>query len=116
MLPTPGSRVRALAGHPAARQLAILGCYLAGGVAVTWPRADYLVAHRLPATREAAAFVWGFWWLAHQVEHLGNPWSTSYLAAPVGTQLGLHTLMPLEGLVMLPVTIVFGPSAWTAGK
>jgi hypothetical protein len=103
--------VRALAGHPAARQLAILGCYLAGGVAVTWPRADYLVAHKLPATRDAAAFVWGFWWLAHQVEHLGNPWSTSYLAAPVGTQLGLHTLMPLEGLVMLPVTIVFGPSA-----
>jgi hypothetical protein len=105
------SVLRALARHPATRQLAILGCYLAAGVAVTWPRADYLVAHKLPATRDAAAFVWGFWWLAHQVEHLGNPWSTGYLAAPAGTQLGLHTLMPLEGVVMLPVTVVFGPSA-----
>jgi hypothetical protein len=103
--------VRALARHPAARQLAILGCYLAAGVAVTWPRADYLVAHKLPATRDAASFVWGFWWLAHQVVHLGNPWSTGYLAAPVGAQLALHTLMPLEGLVMLPVTLAFGPSA-----
>ncbi len=103
--------MRAAARHPAVRQLAILGCYLASGVAVTWPRADYLVSHRLPATRDAAAFVWGFWWLAHQVAHLGNPWSTGYLAAPVGTQLGLHTLMPLEGVVMAPVTMAFGPSA-----
>jgi hypothetical protein len=99
-LSAPDGRVRAVAGHPAARQLAILGCCLAGGVAMTWPRAGYLVSHRLPATRDAAAFIWGFWWLAHQVAHLGNPWSTAYLAAPVGTQLGLHTLMPLEGLVL----------------
>ena len=99
------------AGHPAARQLAILGCYLASGVVLTWPRASYLADHKLPATRDAAAFVWGFWWLAHQVEHLASPWSTSYLAAPAGTQLGLHTLMPLEGLVMTPITVVFGPSA-----
>ena len=110
-LSPPGGRVRAAAGHPAARQLAILGWYLAGGVAVTWPRAGYLVSHRLPATRDAAAFVWGFWWLAHQVAHLGNPWSTAYLAAPAGTQLGLHTLMPLEGLALAPVTLIFGPSA-----
>jgi hypothetical protein len=99
------------AWHAAARQLAILGCYLASGVVLTWPRASYLADHKLPATRDAAAFVWGFWWLAHQVEHLASPWSTSYLAAPAGTQLGLHTLMPLEGLVMTPITVVFGPSA-----
>jgi hypothetical protein len=97
-------------GH-AAREWAVLGSYLAVGVAVTWPRAGYLTGHQLPATRDAAAFVWGFWWLAHQVVHLGNPWSTGYLAAPVGAQLGLHTLMPLEGALMTPVTVIFGPSA-----
>ena len=107
----PGRWARAAAGRPAARQLAILGCYLASGVVLTWPRAGYLVDHKLPATRDAAAFVWGFWWLAHQAEHLASPWSTSYLAAPAGAQLGLHTLMPLEGLVMMPVTVAFGPSA-----
>ena len=109
--PAPGRRVRALAGHRVTRQLAILAGYLAVGVAVTWPRAGYLLSHKLPATRDAAAFVWGFWWLARQVTHLGNPWWTGYLAAPVGTQLGLHTLMPLEGVAMLPVTMLFGPSA-----
>jgi hypothetical protein len=105
-LPWPSrARLRA-AGHPL-----VLGCYLVAGIAVTWPRASYLTGHKLPATRDAAAYVWCFWWVAHQLQHLGNPWFTSYLAAPVGTQLGLHVLMPLEGVVMTPVTVVFGPSA-----
>ena len=48
--------------------------------------------------------------MARQVSHLASPWSTSYLAAPVGSDLGYHTLMPLPGLVMTPVTLAFGPS------
>ena len=93
-----------------ARQLGLLACYLAVGVAVTWPRAAYL-AGSLPSTRDAAAYVWGFWWVARQLTHLGNPWATGYLAAPVGTQLAYHTLMPLPGTLMTPVTFTFGPSA-----
>jgi NAD(P)-dependent dehydrogenase (short-subunit alcohol dehydrogenase family) len=33
------------------------------------------------------------------------------MAAPVGLQLAFHTLVPLLGVVMLPVTLAFGPSA-----
>jgi hypothetical protein len=69
------------------------------------------LAGALPSTRDAAAYVWGFWWVARQVTHLGDPWATSFLAAPVGTQLAYHTLMPLPGLLMTPVTLLFGPSA-----
>ena len=108
--------LRGMAGRAAARrrglagQLALLTCYLAAGIAVAWPRVTYL-AGSLPSTRDAGAYVWGFWWVAHQVTHLGNPWATSYLAAPVGEQLAYHTLMPLPGLLMTPVTLIFGPSA-----
>ena len=49
--------------------------------------------------------------MAHQVLHLSNPWYTRAIAAPVGSQLGYHALMPLDGVVMLPVTLLFGPSA-----
>jgi hypothetical protein len=77
---------------------------------VTWPRASYL-AGRLPATRDAGSYVRGFWWVARQVEHLSNPWFTRYIVAPTGTQLGLHALMPLPGVLMIPVTTIFGPSA-----
>lgn len=78
---------------------------------MNWPRAAYLTEGKLPDTRDAGSYVWGFWWVAHQVEHLGNPWFTRAIAAPVGAQLGYHALMPLEGVLMIPVTVVFGPSA-----
>lgn len=96
---------------PLVQHLVLLACYLAAGIAVTWPRVTYLTEGRLPATRDGGTYVWDFWWVAHQVEHLGNPWYTHAIAAPVGAQLGYHALMPLEGVLMLPVTVLFGPSA-----
>jgi hypothetical protein len=90
--------------------LCVLACYLVAGVAVTWPRATYL-AGRLPATGDQGSYVWGFWWMAHQITHLGNPWFTDHLGAPVGIPLGFDTLMPLLGAVMMPITVIFGPSA-----
>ncbi len=89
----------------------LLACYLAAGVAVTWPRATWLTEGKLQATRDAGTYVWDFWWMAHSVLHLSNPWFTRSITAPVGVQLGYHALMPLEGVVMLPVTLLFGPSA-----
>jgi hypothetical protein len=102
---------RAVAASPVVRHLIILACYIAASIALTWPRITYLTGGKLPATRDAGVYVWDFWWIAHQVEHLGNPWFTRLIAAPVGAQLGYHALMPLEGFVMLPVTLAFGPSA-----
>ncbi|MGH3068319.1 MAG: hypothetical protein ACRDMI_06995 [Streptosporangiaceae bacterium] len=90
--------------------MTLLICYLAAGVAATWPRATYL-AGELPYMRDSAAYVWGFWWMARRVSHLASPWFTNHMAAPVGVQLGYHTLMPLPGLLLTPVTLIFGPSA-----
>ena len=95
--------------HPLAAHLLLLAGYLVTGMAVTWPRVTYL-AGRLPSLRDAGGYVWDFWWVARQVSHLSSPWSTRYLAAPVGAGLGYHTLMPLPGLLMTPVTLAFGPS------
>ncbi|MGH3201219.1 MAG: hypothetical protein ACRDOA_06705 [Streptosporangiaceae bacterium] len=103
-------RIRAAARRPWARELAVLAAYLAAGVAATWPLASYLTG-KLPASRDVAVYVWDMWWVAHQIVHLHNPWSTSYLAAPGGLQLGYHTLVPLLGAAMAPVTLAFGPSA-----
>ncbi len=91
-------------------EVGVLAGFLAAGVLVTWPRASYL-AGSLPVGVDQGQYVWSMWWLAHQLVHLGNPWHTSYLAAPVGIPLGYDTLMPLLGLMMAPVTLVFGPSA-----
>ncbi len=103
-----GSRP-ARAAHPVVVHLTVLLGYIGAGIAVTWPHASYL-AGRMIATRDAGCYVWDLWWMARCVEHLASPWSTGLLAAPVGTQLGFHTLMPLVGVVMLPVTALFGPT------
>jgi hypothetical protein len=102
---------RELASGPLGRHLALLTCYTAVGIAVTWPRATWLADGKLEATRDAGVYVWDFWWMAHAVEHLSNPWFTRSIVAPAGAQLGYHALMPLEGTAMLPVTLLFGPSA-----
>jgi hypothetical protein len=102
--------LRAVAGRPVAVHLIVLLGYLAAGIAVTWPRATYLADGRVSANLDASGYVWDLWWVAHCVEHLQDPWVTTYLAAPAGTMLGLHTLMPLPGVLLAPVTAAFGPS------
>jgi hypothetical protein len=103
-------RIRAALTRPWARELAVLAAFVAAGVAATWPLPSYITG-RLPLSRDVSIYVWNLWWVAHQIIHLHNPWSTTYLAAPVGLQLGYHTLTPLLGVAMAPVTLAFGPSA-----
>ena len=97
------------ARHPLVRHAVILVTYTAFGIAVTWPRITYL-AGRLPNTRDPAEYAWAMWWMARQLLHLGNPFSTRYMIAPVGTPLAYHALMPLVGVLMAPITIAAGPA------
>jgi hypothetical protein len=93
------------------RHVTLLLVYIGAGIGATWPRFNYLADGRLPRTTDEASFVWGMWWVAHQVVHLGNPFFTHAMATPVGIQLGFSTLMPLAGLLMTPITLAWGPSA-----
>src|SRR5258708_4982845 len=106
---TGSARVRGAFRGPVARQAGILLCYIAAGVLATIPLAANL-AGRIPSARDPASYVWDFWWVAHQVTHLGNPWFTPLMAAPAGVQLGFHTVMPLPAVLLTPVTLAFGPA------
>ena len=86
-------------------------CYIAASVAVTWPLPAQLWRGQLLKVADVSSYVWALWWVPHQLVHLGNPWFTQHMAAPVGIQLGFDTLMPLPGLIMAPVTLAFGPVA-----
>ena len=55
-------RLRAAWCRPAVRHLAILAGYLVAGIAVTWPRAAYLVQGRLPSYLDVTSYVWDLWW------------------------------------------------------
>jgi hypothetical protein len=105
-----GPQRRTLADRPFAAHLVLIAAYLVAGIVVTWPQATFLARGRVPDVRDVASYVWSLWWLAHQVVHLGNPWFTGFMAAPVGIQLGFDTLMPLPGLILTPITLLFGPT------
>jgi hypothetical protein len=113
--PAPGrswlSRLRAVLTSRPVKHIGLLAIYIGLGILVTWPRATYLVDGKLPRIPDISQYVWDLWWVAHQVAHLGNPWFTRYMAAPVGLQLGYDTIMALPGLIMTPVTLLWGPSA-----
>jgi hypothetical protein len=106
MTSAPARRGRR-AVRAAALHLAILLGYTAAGIAVTWPHLTYL-AGRLPNTTDQASYVWDMWWLARQITHAANPFTTHQIIAPVGAPLGYHALMPLVGLLMVPVTLTAG--------
>ncbi len=106
---TGPARVRGALRGPAARHVGILLGFIVAGAAATIPLAANL-AGRLPSARDPASYLWDFWWVAHQVTHLGNPWFTPLMAAPIGVQLGFHTVMPLPGVLLTPVTLAFGPA------
>jgi hypothetical protein len=112
---TGSGRIRAWlrgpSGRRAAAHLLLLACYIGAGVIVTWPMTARLADGQLLKVPDVSSYVWALWWMAHQVAHLGDPWFTHYMAAPPGIQLGFDTLMPLPGLVMLPVTLLIGPAA-----
>jgi len=105
---TGTGRVRAAFRAPVARHIGILLAFIVAGAAATMPLAANL-AGRIPAARDPASYVWDFSWVAHQLTHLGNPWFTTAMAAPVGVQLGFHTLMALPGALFTPVTLALGP-------
>src|SRR5690348_6180363 len=106
---TGSTGVRRVLRSPVARHIGILLCFIAAGGLATIPLAANL-AGRIPAARDPASYVWDFWWVAHQVTHLGNPWFTPLMAAPAGVQLGFHTMMPLPGVLFTPITLAFGPA------
>jgi len=104
------SRLQAWRRRPVTSHLLLLAGYIAAGIAVTWPMTARLAGGQLIKVPDVSSYVWALWWMAHQVAHLGDPWFTTYMAAPAGIQLGFDTLMPLPGLIMAPVTLLFGPT------
>jgi hypothetical protein len=55
--------------------------------------------------------VWNLWWFHHAVSTLQNPFYTTMLYHPHGTGLYLQTLNASNGLLVLPVTALWGPVA-----
>ncbi len=101
----PGPRRRAAA--------VVCACYLIGAVAVTWrlwadPAARYVAGN----PHDADLFAWFLRYDATAVAH-GSlpPLATAAMNAPAGINLMWNTPMLLPGILLTPVTLLFGPQA-----
>ncbi len=55
--------------------------------------------------------IWNLWWVRQSLLHLKNPFHTDYIYYPGGVSLYFHTLNFMNGLLSLPVQLVFGTTA-----
>jgi hypothetical protein len=54
-------------------------------------------------------FIWYLRWVPHALAHGQNPWFTDHMNYPAGFNVMWNTAMPLAGVVLAPITAVFGP-------
>lgn len=52
--------------------------------------------------------LWNLWWVRNSLLHLRNPFRTDFIYQPEAISLYFHTLHPLNGLISLPVQLLFG--------
>ncbi|GGR92417.1 glycosyl transferase [Micromonospora fulviviridis] len=103
--PGPG---RAAARPWRTRMLVVLG-YLAGALWVTaraWPDPDGRLLGSRP--NDQGFNEWMLAYAAHAVTHLENPFFTTLQNAPSGVNLMTNVGLQLPGLVLAPVTLLFG--------
>ena len=64
-------------------------------------------------SQDAIVQIWWLEWIAHAIAHTGGIFSTQCLKYPAGANFGVNGSMFALGVVLLPITKVFGPVvAW----
>jgi hypothetical protein len=117
VMPTTASPTTAAAGRPLRRDhwavILILGCYLLAAMAVTW-RLWADPASRMVAgnPNDADFFAWFLRYDASAVAHGRLPaLVTAAMNAPQGINVMWNTSLLLPGVLLTPVTLLFGPQA-----
>jgi hypothetical protein len=59
--------------------------------------------------KDPKLFIWYLGWIPHELSRAHNPLLTDYLSYPHGVNLMWNTSLLLPGVVVAPVTLLFGP-------
>lgn len=74
----------------------------------TWPLALHLDDHAIAWPGDSYVMWWNMAWLRESLFSLSNPFYTDVLYYPQGSDLYLHTLSPVNGLVTIPFQVISG--------
>src|SRR4029077_15418332 len=74
------------------RTIAVALGFIPSAVVWTFPLCLHLSSHLPgPGIGDNAAFLWNFWWMRTALASGSDYFHTTYLFAPIGTDLTLHT-------------------------
>jgi len=85
-----------------------LGLYLLLAVLATYPLILHFGSWLPSDDGDALQNYWNYWWTARALAAGQNPYQTPLLYAPYGAPLYLHTLNLFNGLVSIPLQLLFG--------
>ncbi len=94
------------------RNLLILGAYSVLTLATLWPL-PLLFTKAIPGDGfDGWQNYWNIWWVSKAIlEEHTSPYFTRYLYHPTGVSLLFHTLNLPNGLLAMPIHVLFGPIA-----
>lgn len=90
---------------------ALLLAFVIAAVVQTWPLVRHADSRLMEAPQQPGdswVFLWDLWWVKHAVLGLTNPFHTDYLYYPQGTDLYLHALNFINGLLSIPLQLITG--------
>lgn len=105
--PTPLASSETIGRRVRAHGLA-LTCFALLTAIVSWPMVGHFTTAVVSDGGDALQNYWSYWWLGEAILSARNPFETPLLYAPYGAPLYLHTLAPLNGLLSLPLQLLFG--------
>jgi hypothetical protein len=82
--------------------------FLALAIVQTYPLALHMGDHAIGWPGDSYQEWWNLAWMKHSLLSLSNPFHTNVLYYPQGSDLYLHTLIPLNGVLALPLELVTG--------
>ncbi|NWJ47345.1 MAG: hypothetical protein HXX08_15915 [Chloroflexi bacterium] len=95
----------------ALRHLLPFGIYLAITIVITFPLILNFNSQVQGDNSDAWQNIWNYWWLGKSLGEFRLPFTTDMLYAPYGVPLYLDTLNISNGLIGLPIMILFGAVA-----
>jgi len=95
--------------HNLRKHLWVLLAYIALSLVLTWPLAAHFATHVPGDGIDDPSLAWNLWWVKHAlVEHPQNPFLIDWQFWPVGINLAFYTLTVLNGMLGIPLQVVFG--------
>ncbi|MDP2166932.1 MAG: glycosyltransferase family 39 protein [Thermodesulfovibrionales bacterium] len=87
----------------------IISAYLLLTLIVTYPLIAKFTTHCAGEGGDEQVYLWNFWWMKYSLIDLkANPLYTDYIFYPNEVGLAFHTLMPLNGLLSIPLQYIMG--------